>query len=90
MCLCARLIPPSSTDLHDELTGVRSSHGGALTSCEDPHGPDVESCRAEEAAQHHSLQHRQQQTLSSVWVPLCVSQNTRWEFAGEKGGTSVK
>lgn len=43
------------TDLHDKLARVRSSHGGALSSCKDPHGPDVERCRAKETAQHHSL-----------------------------------
>ncbi|TNN73362.1 hypothetical protein EYF80_016525 [Liparis tanakae] len=51
----AQPIPPSCTNLHDKLAGVRSSHGGALTSCKDPHGPDVERCRAEETAEHHSL-----------------------------------
>lgn len=43
------------TDLHDKLAGVCSSHGGALTSCKDPHGPYVESSWAKETAEHHSL-----------------------------------
>lgn len=49
-------IPLSSTDLHDKLTRVCPGHGGALTSCQDAHGPDVERCGAKEAAQHHPLQ----------------------------------
>lgn len=52
------------TDLHDKLAGVCSSHGGALTSCKDPHGPYVESSWAKETAEHHSLlqtrKHRRQ------------------------------
>lgn len=42
--------------LHDKLAGVSSCHGGALSCCQDANGPDVESSRAKETAQHHTLE----------------------------------
>lgn len=42
--------------LHNKLAGVSSCHSGALPCCQDANGPDVESSRAKEAAQHHPLE----------------------------------
>lgn len=44
--------------LHNKLAGVSSCHSGALPCCQDADGPDVESCRAKETAQDHSLERR--------------------------------
>lgn len=41
--------------LHNKLSRVSASHGGTLSSCQDAYCPDVESCRAKETAQDHSL-----------------------------------
>lgn len=42
--------------LHNKLARVSSCHSGALPCCQDANGPDVESSRAKEAAQHHPLE----------------------------------
>lgn len=41
--------------LHHKLSRVSACHGGALTGCQNPDSPDVESCRSKETPQHHSL-----------------------------------
>lgn len=43
------------THLHDKLARIGSSHGGALTGSQDPHCPDVESCRPEVTSKHNTL-----------------------------------
>lgn len=63
------------TDLHDELSRVRSSHGGALTSCEDPNGPDVESCGAKETAQYHSLRQTHKHNNNTIKTSLHSPEN---------------
>lgn len=56
---CIRLgvdhITMRNTYLHNKLPRVGSCHGGALPSCQDPYGPDVERCRAKETTQDYTL-----------------------------------
>ena len=42
--------------LHNKLSGVGPGHGGALSSSEDPDGPDIEGYGAKETSQHHPLE----------------------------------
>lgn len=53
LCKLALFYP--STHLHDKLARIGSSHGGALPGSQDPHCPDVESCRPEVTSKHNTL-----------------------------------
>lgn len=54
-CASSLYFTPASTHLHDKLARIGSGHGGALTGSQDPHCPDVESCRPEVTSKHNTL-----------------------------------
>lgn len=73
------------TDLHDKLPRVSAGHGRTLSSCQDPHRPDVKGCRAKETAQDHSLNtqiytHRERNDQPYIYHHLKVRDLVPWIY----------